>query len=252
MIDRISSKDVNMYGSEIYGPETLEYSTPESRELTFAGQVAKEFDLLHIDLSMPGGSNTHIRETAIEWIAEQGNRPRTTLFLIGWTTFSRHYFYYDKPDTEDCDELGKIYHWAQGCNPESASETIGHDVTNLFKHFQLYMTNDLYARKQRMADTIALASVFEKFKYPYVMLNSCSEWLDADLQTDNHPVVGSKYKLMFPWNNFYQPYDSFVSSMIKIYPDNFSPHLHGDKIPHKNYSNGLAEFVRKLYFEEQQ
>ena len=124
----------------------------------------------------------------------------------------------------------KYNHWAQGCNPESASETIGHDVTNLFKHFQLYMTNDLYARKQRMADTIALASVFEKFKYPYVMLNSCSEWLDADLQTDNHPVVGSKYKLMFPWNNFYQPYDSFVSSMIKIYPDNFS-HPHGDKIP---------------------
>ena len=239
MIDTLVSIGCShMYGSECEGT-------------TFAGHVANEFGLKHIDLSMPGGSNTHIRETAIEWIAEQGDRPRTTLFLIGWTTFSRHYFYYDKSDKEG-DELGKIYHWAQGCNPESASETIGHDVTNLFKHFQLYMTNDLYARKQRMADTIALASVFEKFKYPYVMLNSCSEWLDADLQTDNHPVVGSKYKLMFPWNNFYQPYDSFVSSMIKIYPDNFSPHLHGDKIPHRNYSNGLAEFVRKLYFEEQQ
>ena len=75
MIDRIVSIGCShMYGSEIYGPETLEYSTPESRELTFAGQVAKEFDLLHIDLSTPGGSNTHIRETAIEWIAEQGNR----------------------------------------------------------------------------------------------------------------------------------------------------------------------------------
>ena len=47
------------------------------------------------------------------------------------------------------------------------------------------MTNDLYARKQRMADTIALASVFE---YPNVLCNveHCSEWLDADLQTDNH------------------------------------------------------------------
>ena len=52
MIDRIVSIGCShMYGSEIYGPETLEYSTPESRELTFAGQVAKEFDLLHIDLS---------------------------------------------------------------------------------------------------------------------------------------------------------------------------------------------------------
>ena len=89
MIDRIVSIGCShMYGSEIYGPETLEYSTPESRELTFAGQVAKEFDLLHIDLSTPGGSNTHIRETAIEWIAEQGNR-LDYIVLIGWTTFSR-------------------------------------------------------------------------------------------------------------------------------------------------------------------
>ena len=47
MIDRISS-GCSPCTEAKYMAETLEYSP---RELTFAGQVAKEFDLLHIDLS---------------------------------------------------------------------------------------------------------------------------------------------------------------------------------------------------------
>ena len=119
MIDRIVSIGCShMYGSEIYGPDTLDYATPESRALTFAGHVAKEFDLLHIDFSTPGGSNTHIRETAIEWIAEQGSRPRNTLFLIGWTESTRFEYWDDlnneykkikNPSIKDLIQLSKKF-----------------------------------------------------------------------------------------------------------------------------------------------
>ena len=82
MIDRLISIGCShMYGSEIRG----EGSFTKTSELTFAGVVAKQLGIEHEDLSTPGGSNTHIRETALEHLVKN-KTPEKTLYLIGWTT----------------------------------------------------------------------------------------------------------------------------------------------------------------------
>ena len=92
-----------MYGSEIRG----EGSYTKTPELTFAGVVAKQLGIEHEDFSEPGGSNTYIRETALEHLV-QNKTPEKTLYLIGWTTYSRHYFYVEDPNTGEETK----YHWA--------------------------------------------------------------------------------------------------------------------------------------------
>ena len=230
MIDTLVSIGCShMYGSECKGT-------------TFAGHVANEFGLKHIDLSVPGGGNTYIREKATEHLAENENN--NCLYLIGWTTFSRHYFYFENEDGEE-----DTYHWAQGVDPEPASNIIGTDVKLLFDYFSLYLTNDMHGRKKRISETVALGKVFESTNTPYVMMTSCSEWMKEDFDNGN-PYVGNRYKKFVNWNNYFDPYDSFVNKMMQKHSKNFSPTLHGDKFVHDWYSNGLKKFVRELYFRD--
>ena len=56
----------HMHGCEILG----ENNKAIRPELTFAGVVAKQLGIEHEDLSTPGGSNTHIRETALEHLVK--------------------------------------------------------------------------------------------------------------------------------------------------------------------------------------
>lgn len=230
MIDTLVSIGCShMYGSECKGT-------------TFAGHVANEFGLKHIDLSVPGGGNTYIREKATEHLAENENN--NCLYLIGWTTFSRHYFYFENEDGEE-----DTYHWAQGVDPGPASNIIGTDVKLLFDYFTLYMTSEDHGRKRRMSDTIALSKIFESTNTPYVMMSSCAKWMSVDFELGN-PNVGLSYKKLMNWDNYFEPYDAFVDKMIIKHSRNFSSTLHGDKQVHDWYSTGLKEFVKELYFKE--
>tara|TARA_B100000965_G_scaffold159307_1_gene132805 strand:- start:3932 stop:4705 length:774 start_codon:yes stop_codon:yes gene_type:complete len=223
----------HMYGSEIMG----EGSPIRRQELTFAGLIAKHLGLEHEDLSVPGGSNTYIRETAVEHLAKNDDR-QGTLYLIGWTTYSRHYFYWENEDGEE-----EIYHWAQGVDPGPASEVIGTDVSLLFDYFKLYMTNDDDGRRRRMTDTILLANTFKTYKVPYAMMSSCSTWIAQDFN-EGHPRIGSHWKKHFPFPNYYEPYNAFVQKMIDQRPDCFTKSLHGNNVAHKNYAIGLRNFIK--------
>ena len=241
MIDRLISIGCShMYGSEIRG----EGSYTKTPELTFAGVVAKQLGIEHEDFSEPGGSNTHIRETALEHLV-QNKTPEKTLYLIGWTTYSRHYFYVEDPNTGEETK----YHWAQGVDSTIASETFGADFTLLFDYFRLYMTNDEDGRRKRMNDTVLLANMFASRNVPYVMMSSCSTWEQTDFN-EFHPNIGYEWKKFFPFNNYYEPYNSFVQKMIEKRPDCFTSSLHGNDVAHKNYAIGLRQFIKKLYFEE--
>ena len=223
----------HMHGCEILG-ENNEAIRPE---LTFAGLVAKQLGLEHEDFSEPGGSNTYIRETAIEHLAQNDDR-QNTFYMIGWTTYSRHYFYWEDEDGEE-----QIYHWAQGVDTKSASEVIGTDVSLLFDLFKLYMTNDDDGRRRRMTDTILLANTFKTYRVPYVMLSSCSTWIAQDFN-EGHPRIGAHWKKHFPFPNYYEPYNAFVQKMIDQRPDCFSESLHGNTVAHKNYAVGLRNFIK--------
>ncbi len=234
----------HMFGSEIRGEGKICRVNDRHPHLTFAGKVAEVLGCEHEDLSEPGGSNTYIRETAVEHLVGNVNAD-TTLYLIGWTTYSRHYFYAEDPNTGE--EIK--YHWAQGVEPGGPSEEFGTDFTLLFDYFKLYMTNDEDGRRRRMNDTVLLSNMFAHRKVPYVMLSSCSTWMPQDFE-EHHPKIGRKWKKFFPWNNYYEPYGSFVEKMRDKRPETFSSSLHGNEIAHKNYAIGLRNFIKELYFEE--
>jgi hypothetical protein len=78
--------------------------SPDNVEHPFAKQLAEKFQLDYENIAWPGGSNSRIIRTAIEALPTLD--PKETFILIGWSSWERTEWYWNKQWYNICEDPG--------------------------------------------------------------------------------------------------------------------------------------------------
>ena len=219
--------------SHLAGSEVVEQGntarTNEAVGLVWPGLLAKEYELNYITQCMPGASNDYIVRSTMQfvskWIA-QGRDPSELLVVIGWSTNERMEF------THEHDGHTQHYHWANGCDYKSFyKDGQGPNFKNWFKALQLYHTDFDFGMTKRVINITLLDTFLKSVGVEYIQTNSCAKMDQGQWEFLNIEHL----KDAFPFETFFEPYDSFVDQYKDDYPEHFSDWLHADAYIHEQY-----------------
>ncbi len=225
----------HLAGSEIEGAGKTERSVG-SLSKAFPGKFAETFKLNYINSAVPGGSNEFIYRSTIEfavnWV-HQGRDPKDLLIMIGWSTDERIEFTWQ----------GEHFHWANGCDWKPFyKDGTGPNFQNWFKALQLYYTDFDFGRYRRIINIITLDRTLKSLGIDYIQFSSCAKMDEAMWNSFSWKHM----KDIFPFDTFFEPYDSFIDQYRYEYPENFSDWLHADESIHDMYLEKLINHVREL------
>lgn len=223
-------------------------------ELSFAGLLAKKYNLDYINEAWPGGSNNRIIRTSKEFLKDKD--PENTLVLIGWTTFERTEWYIDGIWHQICGEPLYEYNLRSNILPPGfdikrwhSSGTVWSTLSNMWSNYTNRTLNDL-----EETGNIIFSSRALEFQYYF---KEFSEWLTErnfkHMFLHTHDAFMLDDFLKNDWNNdvwlFNDPYNlenSFTSKSKELghKPDNWN---HFSPEAHKDYADFIEqEFVNKL------
>ena len=228
----------HLAGSEIikFGDTTR---TQEAVSLVWPGLLAKEFNLNYTNESIAGGSNEYILRSTIHFVSkwlEQGRDPKELMVVIGWTTNERLEFTHAWKEGQK----PQHFHWATGSDwSMHYRDGEGPNFQNWFKALQLYHTDFDFGAIKRIINIILLDSYLKSVGVEYIQTSSCAKMDQA--QWDFLQI--KHLQEQFPFDTFFEPYDSFVDQYRDTHKEHFSDWLHADKLIHEMYFNKIKNFI---------
>lgn len=247
--------DSFVFGMETIGPGSRDVAC---KDHSFAKHLSRHLNCdTYINNSYNGATNDHIFKRTIfdlNELEKQGNDPKDTFVLIGWSSLSRIEISGDSwlsgiPNWKavlesfknerdpsypiEFQDFGVIF-----CNPHSGiTLTIGdHEVDtdkSIVPWAAKYLWDDVIQVPNQEARLMALHELLENRDYAHLFVNTC------------HPLFDTK-NIDFSCKNYYNlTTSSFYDYGCENYPDQMLIMNHFTEVPHIFYAEQLFEHIQQ-------
>jgi len=228
----------HLAGSEIikFGDTTR---TQDAVSLVWPGLLAKEYGMNYVNQCIAGGSNEYILRSTMHFVCkwlEQGRDPSELLVIVGWTTNERLEFTHAWKEGQKPGH----FHWATGSDWKMHyRDGQGPNFETWFKALQLYHTDFDFGAIKRIINILLLDSFLKSMGVDYIQVSSCAKMDPAqwDFLKINH------LEKQFPFDTYFEPYDSFVDHYRDTHSEHFSDWLHADYTIHELYYKKFKTYL---------